>query len=162
MLNHNNGSTNTAGSKSAALAQTLYDQLKTADSFDIAALKHAYQGDLTDQQFGLVVHEVRERLRRQLHVEFIVPRGGRPGYYVRANDVQKLNRSRQFSRTAKRKHVRAYDVACAVNPDGLPDNQRRSAQATQERLARDAVRSGLKSSELPTTCDIPEMPRRGM
>jgi hypothetical protein len=144
------------------MARLLFDLLKDVESFDVADVRtQAPYSELTDQRFGLMLHDVRERLRKELRLEFIVKNGGRsrPGFYELADDEQKLARSLQFSRTAKKKVLRAVDVISAVDEAGLHPDRRGTFRRAQERMDREAVWAGVEAAPpIPSQADSPPPP----
>jgi hypothetical protein len=146
-----------------SVANALFEHLARVPNFEKGALQSRFQQGLSDQEFGLALHDARERLRAECQVEYISQAASHPGFYFRASEEQKLNRGRRFAFTALRKQIRAGNVLEAVNADGLAPSRRTTLLHARDRIGMAAVRAaqamGLRRG-VPTVCEVPEVPRR--
>jgi len=119
---------------------------------------------LSDLQFNMVVHRVRERLRTEVRLEF-VPDARRDGWLVRATNQQKIRRGQKFAQTGLLKQQRAVRILQTVNQSELTGNRRQIFTSTLEKTQQAATRSHhalvLEERESrPTVCERPSDPRK--
>jgi hypothetical protein len=140
--------------------QVMFDLLKDVPGFHKETFRAEF-ADLSDQEFGLALHDARERLRDELRIEFIPDH---KGSYVRATEKQKVARMHQFRRTSVKKIKRSVRVGEAVITEDLPLNDRINFQRAKERHDRAAIQTeallDLRKPLVNEPTVRPENPRR--
>ena len=121
-------------------------------------------GECSDREFGLALHDARERLRDEMRLEFLCPKG-QPGVLTRATSKQKLARGVQFRGTAVKKLKRATRVLGAADATDLSSDDAQRLQMAQDRTSQMVTRieqvPRMRRAVLPTgSSALPDFPAR--
>lgn len=121
-------------------------------------------GECSDREFGLALHDARERLRDEMRLEFVCPKG-QPGVLTRATSKQKLARGVQFRGTAVKKLKRATRVLSAADASDLSSDDAQRLRMAQDKTGEMVMRieqvPRMKRAVLPTgSSAMPDFPAR--